>query len=261
MTPSGAKVETALRDGVFRIWLSRPERHNALVPELIADLRAAIVKAGEAEPVALVLSGRGHSFSTGGDISGFLAHAGSLKELRTYAEELVGGLHDAILDLLAFPAPVLAAVNGPVTGGSTGLMLAADMVAMSERAFVQPYYCEVGFAPDGGWTALLPDRIGTAAALRIQYLNERIGAEKARALGIADSVRPLSQLEAEIDAWTSAIGQGFGQTHKATRANVWDAERLGAVRHRLDREKDRFLDLVARPETLSGMKDFGKKRA
>ncbi len=254
-------VETDLRNGVFRIWLNRPDRHNALVPELVCSLRAAIAQAAEQGPVALVLSGRGPSFSTGGDIAGFLTHAGSVKELLAYSEELVGALHDAILDLLSFPAPVLAAVNGPVTGGSTGLMLAADMVAMSDRAFVQPYYCAVGFGPDGGWTALLPERIGTVRALQIQYLNEQIGAGEALALDLAQSVVPASQLDARIAAWTSSIARGFAQTHRATRANVWDADRLGAVRIRLDREKKRFLDLIGRPETLAGMKEFGKKRA
>ncbi|WP_297591360.1 enoyl-CoA hydratase/isomerase family protein, partial [Roseibium sp.] len=134
--------------------------HNALVPDLIDELRCSIAEAEQKAPVALVLSGRGPSFSTGGDIGGFLEHATSQRDLAIYADELVSALHEAILDLLRFPAPVLAAVNGPVTGGSVGFMLAADLVALSEGAFVQPYYSEVGFGPDGGWTALLPDRNG-----------------------------------------------------------------------------------------------------
>lgn len=254
-------VETEYREGAVWLWLSRPDRHNALIPALIFDLRTAIAEAAEKDPAALVLSGRGNSFSTGGDLGGFLDHARSQIELRAYADLLVGGLHDTILDLLAFPAPVMAAINGPVTGGSTGLMLAADMVAIADNAFVQPYYSEVGFGPDGGWTALLPDRIGTARALAIQYRNTRIGAVEAVEMGLAAGMGAAVELGDMIDKWVSDLGQGFAQTHQATRQNIWDDLRREAVRRRLDQEKTRFLDLIGRQGTLEGMKDFTKQRA
>ena len=254
-------VETETRDGAIWLWLSRAERHNALVPALISDLRSAIAEAAAVDPVALVLSGRGNSFSTGGDIAGFLDHARSQTELLAYAEMLVGGLHEAILDLLSFPAPVLAAVNGPVTGGSTGLILAADLVALADTAFIQPYYCQVGFAPDGGWTALLPDRIGAARALEIQYRNSRITAAEAVELGLAATTGPARDLSGMVDAWVEDLRKGYAQTHQATRQNIWDAQRRGEVRRRLDQEKARFLDLVGRQGTIGGMKDFTRKRA
>ncbi|MEM5582805.1 enoyl-CoA hydratase/isomerase family protein [Roseibium sp. AS2] len=250
-----------MRKGAVWLWLNRPERHNALVPALVDDLRAAIAAAAERDPAALVLSGRGDSFSTGGDLDGFLDHAGSRDQLRSYADLLVGGLHEAILDLLAFPAPVMAAVNGPVTGGSTGLMLAADLVAMAQDAFVQPYYSMVGFGPDGGWTALLPDRIGTARALAIQYRNTRIGAAEAQELGLVSGGGPASGLAGLIDDWVGDLGKGYAQTHQATRQSIWDARRRTDVRQRLDQEKNRFLDLIGRQGALEGMKDFTRRRA
>ncbi|MES0812115.1 enoyl-CoA hydratase/isomerase family protein [Roseibium sp. SCPC15] len=254
-------VETESRQGALWLWLNRPQRHNALVPELLADLRAAIAAALQEQPVALVLSGRGPSFSTGGDISGFLAHASSREELISYSDGLVTELHEALLDLLAFPAPVLAAVNGPVTGGSTGLMLVADMVAMSDQAFVQPYYSEVGFGPDGGWTALLPERIGTAKALQVQYLNERLAADVALELGLVADVCARAELEPRVDTWIDGIARRFRQTHQATRQNIWDDQRRSLVRRRLEQEKSRFLELVAQPETFEGMQNFTRKRA
>ncbi|WP_299816106.1 enoyl-CoA hydratase/isomerase family protein [uncultured Roseibium sp.] len=254
-------IETESRDGALWLWLNRPGRHNALVPAMVSEFRAAVARAAEQDPSALVLAARGRSFSTGGDVAGFLENSGSLQALQEYSERLVGGLHAAILDLLAFPAPVLAAINGPVTGGSTGLMLAADLVAMAEDAFVQPYYSEVGFSPDGGWTALLPDRIGTAKALQIQYRNERIGATEALVLGLATCICPREQLESQIGSWTSEIAKGYAQTHRATREKIWDEQRRAEVKSRLDQEKARFLELVTRPETLEGMRDFKKERA
>lgn len=254
-------VKSEHRDGAIWLWLDRPERHNALVPELVLELRAAIADAAEREPVALVLSGRGLSFSTGGDIAGFLAHSGSREALSGYARTLVGALHEAILELLAFPAPVLAAVNGPVTGGSTGLVLAADLVAMAEHSFLQPYYSEVGFGPDGGWTALLPERIGAAKALEIQYLNARLNAYEAAKLGLASKVCPLQDLEAAVEAWITRLRKGSALTHQAARLNIWDESRRDGVRLRLDQEKARFLELITRPATLEGMKEFSRLQA
>ncbi|MEM8703010.1 MAG: enoyl-CoA hydratase/isomerase family protein [Pseudomonadota bacterium] len=248
-------------DGAVWIRLNRPARHNALVPELIADLGAALDHAAGRDPAALVVTGNGASFSTGGDISGFLAHAGTREELLGYAETLVGGLHDIVLKLLSFPAPVLAAVNGPVTGGAAGLVLAADMVAMSEQAFIQPYYSAVGFAPDGGWTALLPERIGTAKALQVQYLNERIPADQALALGLVSCVSPRSGLDEVIAHWLHMLADGSTATHRVTRKNVWNDKRIEQVRARLDAEKTAFLELIVQPGTLAGMKAFQQQRA
>jgi len=261
VTDARCLIETEWRNDALWIWLNRPERHNALVPRLMSDLKAAIATAAVEEPVALVLAGRGTSFSTGGDLTGFLDHSGSREALLDYANLLVGTLHEVILDLLAFPAPVLAAVNGPVTGGSTGLVLAADMVAMSERAFLQPYYSDVGFGPDGGWTALLPERVGTSRALQIQYLNERVSASEALSLGLVSSVRPTDELIGCIDGWVGGLASRFKQTHQATRNGVWDEARRDQVQLRLDREKDRFLQLIARAETLAGMQAFTRRRA
>lgn len=261
MTNATRQVVIEEADGTVWLRLNRPTRHNALVPDLIADLEDVLDRVSGKDPVALVLTGNGASFSTGGDISGFLAHAGSRQELQDYAAHLVGGLHEAIVKLLSFPAPVIAAVNGPVTGGATGLVLAADMVAMSDQAFLQPYYSTVGFAPDGGWTALLPDRIGTAKALQIQYLNERISAKEARALGLAACVCPRSELDNTVAKWLHTLRAGSHATHRATRKNVWDEARIDKVRERLDREKSRFLDLIVQPDTLAGIKAFLQKRA
>ncbi|WP_298964503.1 enoyl-CoA hydratase/isomerase family protein [uncultured Roseibium sp.] len=249
------------RDGVVWIWLNRPDRHNSLVPNLISDLKSALADAAQQKPRALVVTAKGSSFSTGGDIAGFLDHRASLQDLKDYAQELVSGLHGIILDLIDFPAPVLAALNGPVTGGSVGLMLAADLVAMAEHAFLQPYYSKVGFGPDGGWTALLPDRIGTGRALEIQYRNERISAAEALRMGLVSAVCPLSELEAQISKWVNDLSEGSSRTHLATRRGVWDEARRETVRQRLDQEKDRFLELVALPETVDGMLDFTRKRA
>jgi 2-(1,2-epoxy-1,2-dihydrophenyl)acetyl-CoA isomerase len=245
-----------VNDGVAVLRLNRPDRHNSLVPDLMQAVRTSISDARRADPTALVLTGNGKSFSTGGDIGGFLANAETDEALLAYADDLVGELHEAVLDLLSFPGPVLAAVNGPVTGGSAGFVLASDLVAMADHAFLQPYYGEVGFGPDGGWTALLPERIGTSKALEIQYLNERITADQAVRLGLATCAVPAAELDEKVISWISTIKTKKASSLIATRAGIWDDLRLGLVRQRLDAEKRRFLENITMSSTRSGMAAF-----
>ena len=145
------------RDGdVAIVTLNRPARHNALVPELLTALLAALDDVAAGDAAALVLASEGRSFSTGGDLSGFLEHRESIG---AYAERLVGLLNEVILALHRLPFPTVCAVSGQVCGGSLGLLLACDRVVMQQDAGIAPWYRAVGFSPDGGWAAMLPEVI------------------------------------------------------------------------------------------------------
>ncbi|MFN3483624.1 enoyl-CoA hydratase/isomerase family protein [Rhabdaerophilum calidifontis] len=241
-------------DDVARLTLNRPGRHNSLVPPLIEAMEARLADLAAAPPRVLVLTGAGRSFSTGGDLRGFLETPRHAR--RAYAEQLVGGLHRVILALARLPMPVVARVQGPVTGGSLGLVLSADLVVMVETAFIAPYYVEVGFAPDGGWTALLPERVGAARALAIQLLNRRIDAAEARALGLAHESVPAGGIDAAVEALVTALLAKSAGSLAATKALIWPERRLAALRDRLDAELAGFLARIDTPETEARIRSF-----
>ena len=239
-----------------RLVLDRPGRGNALVPELLRDLRGAIERASTLHPPALILTGRGRAFSAGGDVSAFADAAGDPARLQAFSSEIVGELNGAILDLLAFPAPVIALVNGPVTGGSAGLGFASDIVLMSESAFLQPWYSEVGFCPDGGWTALLPERIGAARAMAVQVFNTRYSPADCLSLGLAHALAAPEDLEALLQTTVAQITQKDAGTLAMARSLIWSPERRERVASALERERQGFLQLVGRAETARRMKAF-----
>lgn len=247
-------VLTAIADRVATVTLNRPERHNALVPELLGALNAALDRLAGADLVALVLAGAGRSFSTGGDVAAFAALPRGQR--RSYANGLVGALNAAILKLVDLPCPVVCRLHGPATGGSCGLVFACDLVAMSPRAFLQSYYVDVGFAPDGGWTALLPERIGASRAAAIQLLNRRVGAEEALGLGLAQAVEAEDRLDAVIGGWLDQLGAKVPASLRATRALLLTPERRQALAAGLERERERFLALIETDETEAGMARF-----
>ncbi len=232
--------------------LNRPERHNSLIPELLEDLLTAFATI-RAEPDirAVVLQANGRSFSTGGDLQGFADH---LDTLEAYSHRIVGLLNQVILTMLDFPYPIITAVHGIVTGGSLGLVLASDVVLVSEGASFTPYYSVVGFSPDGGWTAILPNLIGLRRTSEILLANRTVTAEQAVAWGLANHLVPAETLHADAHTLAQKIvsfqSLSILQTKQALRSH------LGDVETRLETERERFVQTIMRPETQEGMIAF-----
>ncbi|MEC5163325.1 MULTISPECIES: enoyl-CoA hydratase/isomerase family protein [unclassified Janthinobacterium] len=241
------------RDGaIARLVLNRPARHNSLVPELLRALLAAL-DACEADAGigALVLAHAGTSFSTGGDVRALHEQG---EGIAAYGAELVGLLNEAIVRLAGGAKPVVAAVDGIVTGGALGLVLACDIVLVSARASFTPYYVDVGFSPDGGWSALLPAFIGPARARTVQLLNQRISAEQALAWGMASKLVASIDMADQAAATARAVAAKVPGSVRRTRALLGpDPLRLAAA---LERERVEFLRQLVSAEAQQGMRRF-----
>ncbi len=239
------------RAGAALITLDRPERHNALVPDLVADLRDAIAAARRYEECrSVIIAATGRSFSTGGDVAEFARFDGAA--LREYARHLVGSLHEAIIELLQLPLPTITVVHGAVTGGSLGLLLASDIVIAHPDATIAPWYVQVGFSPDGGWTALLPDRIGRSRAARWQLTNETVSAATALAWGVVSETDD-DPLAAALRTARTIAGMRHGAVTRTTRLL---RPPIDAVRARLDAEAQSFIEQIATNEARDGMRMF-----
>ncbi len=174
---------------VATLVLARPQMGNALVPELLEALLSRLREvAADPEIRVVVLAAEGGVFSLGGDMRRFQREYA--RDIEAYSARLVGLLNEAILALIDLPQVVVAAVHGHVTGGSLGLVLASDLLLMAEAAVFKAHYVSAGFAPDGGWTAMLPRRIGASRVAACLYANRAIRAEEALALGLAYEVCP-----------------------------------------------------------------------
>ena len=243
---------------VARLTLDRPERHNSLVPELIVSLLEDLRQvASHTELRAMVLQAAGRSFSTGGDVGGFYAP----EARRNYAETLVGGLNECILTLLDLPVPVIGRIHGPITGGALGFLLACDLAVMTPQAFIQPYYVQVGFSPDGGWTALLPERVGAARAYEIQLLNRRIPAAEAVELGLATALAQPEALDGIVDTWLGTLLHNFPAAVTCTKQLLWPKQRRATIAAALEQEKQSFVSRIDSSEAEAGMARFLGKTA
>ncbi len=243
-------VETTPPVGILT--LNRPERHNSLVPELLNDLLDALDRLRrQPELRALVLQANGRSFSTGGDVRGFFDHRQDAEE---YAIFVVGQLNEAILALVAFPVPVVAAVHGSVTGGSLGLVLASDIVLVAPEVTFTPFYTTVGYSHDGGWTAMLPDVIGRKRAAEILMLNSSITAEQAVTWGLANRIVPAERIRAEALAMAETIAHQQPESVKRARQLLWG--RHQELTARLEAERQEFVRQIVTAEAQEGMAAF-----
>lgn len=255
--PSGSPGEPLVvrydTDGIVELRLNRAHRHNALVPSLLVSLEAALVAVADDPPRALILSAEGRSFSSGGDVQAF--YDVPQRERRAYAKRVVGGLNRVVLALLQLPCPTVAAVHGLVTGGSVGLVLACDLAVGGPKTSFAPWYTAVGFSPDGGWTAMMPERIGRARALEVQLLNQRLDAEHALQLGLlqrlAPDVQAVAPLAHELATQVAAAKPGsVRRTLTLMRPDV------DAVSRGLAAELAHFLAQIETDEADQGMADF-----
>jgi enoyl-CoA hydratase/carnithine racemase len=161
--------------------LDRPEVFNAMSPEMIGEMAVVFSWLADRAPLrALILTGSGKAFCSGGDVTWFQKGVEDEEidlpsEVRRGAE----ALHQAIVDLRRIPYPVIAAVNGPAAGAGFSLALACDTRIASESAFFACTYGRIGASPDGGMTYFLPRVVGPSRALEILLDDPNMSAEDA----------------------------------------------------------------------------------
>jgi 2-(1,2-epoxy-1,2-dihydrophenyl)acetyl-CoA isomerase len=178
-------ISSQVLDGIVVVAIDRPDRHNALVPELAERLVDELRQAGErGQPI--VLTATGSTFCPGAD----LKWMGAATDPALAVAELVALHHLAVSTLLDLPVPVIAALNGAVAGGGLGLALACDYRVAMERATFTAAYFRIGLTPDGGSTALLPQIIGRARMLELLLTNKRLTAREAHEWGMVHEVVP-----------------------------------------------------------------------
>mgnify|MGYP001059422219 FL=1 len=205
-------VLTAIADGIGTITLNRPEARNALSKDMRPALAAAVTQMRDDPQVyAVILTGAGGAFCSGGDISGMLDSTRTGLVFRNNMREL----HQWLPELVNMEKPVIAAVDGPAFGAGLSLALAADFVLATRRARFCAVFGRIGLVPDLGALHLLPRIIGLQKAKELVFTARTVEAEEAKQLGmvfdIVDDGAALTLAARQLasrfgEASTAAIG-------------------------------------------------------
>jgi 2-(1,2-epoxy-1,2-dihydrophenyl)acetyl-CoA isomerase len=183
-------VDYELSESVARVYLNRPHRLNAVVPELTAGLVAALARAGEDGARVVVLAGRGRAFCSGFDLKEELPPE-TVLATRLRVEEI----QDVTRAIRRFPGPVIAAVHGYALGAGCEFALGCDLVVAAEDAQFGFPEVSVGLSVTGGISRLLPLLVGPVRAKELLLLGERFGAARALELGLVNQVTVAGQHE------------------------------------------------------------------
>jgi enoyl-CoA hydratase/carnithine racemase len=177
------------RDAVAWVWLNRPHRLNTIDPTMFGELRQTFDDLDrDANVKAVVLVGRGPTFSAGFDVSWMVGLT-----TETVAADIgeVRALYDAIESCAK---PLVVAVHGPAVGGGLLLVLVADLVLASEEAGFGAPEVKLGFFPPLDLVPRLERRVGLGAAKHIVLTGELIDATEAHRIGLVQRVVPEGAL-------------------------------------------------------------------
>ena len=196
-------VSTEFKDGVLTITLDHP-KVNALTLAMIAALQDAFKRAErEAAVRCVLLTGAGSHFSPGQDINDFKAE-GDIP----FRYHLVRTYNPLIVQIRRLEKPVLAAINGVVSGAALGIVLACDLRIASELARFVVGFAGIGLAPDSAVSLLLPALIGLGRATEYAYSNAPISAEQALQWGLVNRLVPSAELAGQAAFFAAGLAQG-----------------------------------------------------
>jgi 2-(1,2-epoxy-1,2-dihydrophenyl)acetyl-CoA isomerase len=227
---SDALVLVAQHGAVRTLTLNRPQALNAFTQAMHEELRAALdAAAGEHEVRCLVLTGAGRGFCAGQDLADRAVVPGDVPvDLGASIDNNYRPLVFALRDL---PLPVVCAVNGVAAGAGANVALACDLVIATRSASFIQAFCRIGLIPDAGGTFFLPRLVGSARAMGLALLGDRLTAEQAEQWGLIWRCVDDDAFTSSVDALLVQLAQAptgglaaIKRTLHASAGNTLDAQ-------------------------------------
>lgn len=237
------------QDGpVITLTMNEPERRNPLTGNTaVPDFLAAIDRIHNDRSVrAVILTGAGTAFSSGGDIRDMQRQSSGEVSGMQIRQEYRTGIQRLPLALFNLEVPVIAAINGPAIGAGLDLACMCDIRIAAEGAKFAESFVKLGIIPGDGGAWLLPRLIGLARASELAFTGEVIGVEQAVAWGLVSSVVSADQLLATANGIAQKIAANPPHAVRLTK-------RL--LRESMHTRLDTLLEMSAAFQALSHQTD------
>ncbi len=234
------------REGLAVLTLNRPERRNAMTPELTDELAAELAKAAAR---AFVITGAPPAFCVGAD----LKWMGTFTDPSEAVAASVRHHHQALRAMRACPVPVLTAVNGAAAGGGMSLALAGDVCLASPSASFTAAYFRLGLTPDGGNSVFLPALVGRGRAMELLLSNRTLSAAEAADLGL------IGEVSGDPVARACSLAAGFATVPAETLATTRRLLDGAGFEAALEAEEAAVIAAAQRPEFVAALNGFLKR--
>ena len=236
--------------------LNRPDKLNAFVAGMHGLLREAISQAQADTAIrALLLTGAGRGFCAGQDLSE--------RDMNDANLDLGGGLdanyNPFIRRMRALPKPVVCAVNGIAAGAGANLALACDIVLAARSAYFLQAFAKIALVPDCGGTYWLPRLAGTARAMGMAMLAERVSAEDAERWGLIWKCVDDDKLMDEAQKLAHSLAAGPTHTYGTIKKAIY-ASATNTLDQQLDLERDLQGEVGRHTDYREGVAAFLEKR-
>jgi methylglutaconyl-CoA hydratase len=241
--------------GIHTIRMNRPERRNALNPQMIAEITHALGEAGSCACGVVVLTGAGTAFCSGMDLE-------SLKSLTDQRPEDQRADAEAMMwmmrRLYELSKPTIAAVNGPAIAGGTGLATLCDFTMAAPGAKFGYTEVRIGFIP-AIVSVFLLEMIGEKKAKALLLSGRILDAEEAVSLGLATEVVPEGRLMSRVESLAASLLRNSPESMSAVKKML-----SGYAKDRLDRDLARAMrwneKIRNSPDFREGLSAFLEKR-
>ncbi len=238
------------------VTLNRPRAKNALDGELLLALLESLTRLGTDPAVrTIVLTGAGGAFCAGADLKNGMS---SIQDAGG-VDAIMDRYHGIIRAIVSAPKPVIAMIEGPAVGFGCDLALACDMRFMAQDAYLEERFVKIGLMPDGGGTFWLPRLIGLGRAMELMLTGDRVSAERALALGLANHVLSVSVLRDETMSVAQRLAKGpplaYASIKRAVRASLGST-----IDEALNREKEDQVKLLQSADFVEGVMAWMQKR-
>jgi len=240
---------------ISTLTINRPDKLNALNPEVLAGVSAAVKECTERKTQALVLTGAGKAFVAGADISAMQDFG--VEQAREFAAQG----HAVGHEMEAAPFPILAAINGFALGGGCELAMACDFAYASTKAKLGQPEVNLAVIPGFGGTQRLLRRVGVAMARELVYTGKMIGAEEALRIGLVNAVFEPDELLPAVRKTAETIAEKGPLAIAAAKKVLNDGADEASLRKANDLEIEAFAGCFATKDQEEGMKAFLGKRA
>ena len=251
-------IQLEITAGIARLTLNRPERLNSFTTAMHAEVRDALGLLVPGGARVLVLRGAGRGFCAGQDLNDRAVAPGSKPV--DLGESIDRHYKPLMLALRTLPLPVIAAVNGVAAGAGANIALACDIVIAARSAVFIQSFSKLGLVPDCGGTWTLPHLAGSARALGLALLGDKLPAQQAADWGLIWRCVDDANFDAAVDAIAAQLAtgptRGLVRTKQAIHA-AWSLSFEAA----LDNERELQRELGASGDYAEGVAAFAAKRA
>jgi 2-(1,2-epoxy-1,2-dihydrophenyl)acetyl-CoA isomerase len=243
--------------GVARLTLNRPDKLNSFNEAMHTEVQYALAQTSGSGARVLVLTGAGRGFCAGQDLGDRAVAPGA--QAIDLGESIEKYYKPLVLTLASLPMPVIAAVNGVAAGAGANIALACDIVIAARSATFVQAFSKLGLVPDSGGTWILPRLVGSARALGLTLLGNKLSAEQAAAWGMIWQCVDDAELESTVQTlarqFAIAPTRGLAATKAAIRGS-WQR----SLADQLDVERDAQRDLGRSADYAEGVAAFSSKR-